>query len=84
LQQAFIESIKPSILKHLLAEKNEEPDVETAEDTGTASSVPNYDEKAKWDKLEPEGERTSLDELYQVLLCIGDSRGQIHMLHINL
>ena len=67
LQEAFIESLKPKILKHLLTERNEEPDVETAEDTGTANSAP--------DKTEPENEKASLEELYQVLLCIGDSRG---------
>ena len=66
--------------------EDQEPEgmTQTAEETSSAKAYPEKGVDAAKNGTDEQEPRQAYSEMYQVLLCIGDSRGQIHMLHLNL
>ena len=87
-QEEFVASIKPQLLRMLATESQEDHDPEgmtqTAEETSSAKTYPEKVGDSGKNITDDQEPKQVYDEMYQVLLCIGDSRGQIHMMHLNL
>ncbi len=76
------------MLRMLATESQEDQDPEgltqTAEETSSAKTYPEKGGDAGKNSTDEQEPRQAYGEMYQILLCIGDSRGQIHMMHLNL